>query len=391
MHIAMLFDDAYGGRGGIAQFNRDLIEACCAAKECAEIVLFQRIGALETPQALPPGARYAVRPPSTPGYGRVVSIRYCLLTLLRVCRGERFDLVICGHLYLLPLAILVATVTRAQLVTVMHGVEAWAPSRHRLADFIARRTSNFLSVSRYTFDRFVAWSGNTASRVFVIPNTVELDRFAQPRDTAPLKASLGLGANHVIFTLGRLSSLERYKGYDEIIEVLPRVQAVFPDVVYVLGGDGDDRARLVAKAARLGVGDAVVFPGYLPEADKPLYYRLADVFLLAGRGEGFGIVLLEALASGCPVIASRLDASAEAVLHGELGALVDPGNPDELAGAIIAALRAGRRSTIPDALAYFGKEAFGRRIQEMLRRFAPTPPAEPVAGSARPDRIGARQ
>lgn len=381
MRIAVLFDDAYGGRGGIAQFNRDFIEACAAAEDCTEIVLFQRIGALEAPQAPPPRVRYAIRPPATPGYGRLVSLRYCVLTLLQICR-ERCDLVVCGHLYLLPLAILVATITRAQLVTVMHGVEAWAPSRHRLADFIARRTRNFLSVSRYTFDRFLAWSGNTTSRVFVVPNTVQLDRFAQPGDTGPLAARLGLEARQVIFTLGRLSSLERYKGYDEIIEVLPRVREIFPDVVYILGGDGDDRARLMARASQLGVGDAVVFPGYLPEADKPLYYRLADVFLLAGRGEGFGIVLLEALASGCPVIASRVDASAEAVLHGELGALVDPGNPDELAGAIIDALRAGRHPAVPEALAYFGKDAFGRRVQEMLRRFAPAVPAvEPARHS----------
>ncbi len=96
---------------------------------------------------------------------------------------------------------------------------------------------------------------------------------------------------------------------------------------------------------------------------------MADLFLLAGRGEGFGIVLLEALASGCPVIASNLDASAEAVLHGELGTVVDPGNPQELAQAIVNALKDGRKN-VPEGLDYYRRERFAQRVQDMLRCLA---------------------
>jgi phosphatidylinositol alpha-1,6-mannosyltransferase len=369
MRIAILLDDAYGGRGGIAQFNRDFIEACCTDPARHEVVLFQRIGTQESPAPLPAGARYAVHPPKTFRYGRNVSIRYVLLSVFSVLREGRFDLIVCGHLYLLPLAAPLAAATGAKLATVMHGVEAWGPSRHRLADMIARRVRNIISVSGHTYARFLGWSGNRNSRPFFIPNTVDVDRFRAPLDTAALRSRLGLEGRRIILTLGRLSSQERYKGYDEILEVLPRVRQAHPSVVYVLGGDGDDRPRLEAKAAQLGVSDLVLFPGYLPEADKPLYYQMADLFLLAGRGEGFGIVLLEALASGCPVIASNLDASAEAVLHGELGTVVDPGNPQELAQAIVNALKDGRRS-VPEGLDYYRRERFAERVQHMLRCLA---------------------
>ena len=98
--------------------------------------------------------------------------------------------------------------------------------------------------------------------------------------------------------------------------MLPALAADVPDVAYLIAGDGDDRARLEKKAAALGVADRVVFAGYVPEEEKADHYRLADAFVMPGRGEGFGIVYLEALACGVPVVASSLDASREAVRDG---------------------------------------------------------------------------
>src|SRR5688572_27714324 len=104
MRIAFLFDDAYGGRGGIAQFNRDFIEACCAAGFVEEVVLFQRIGPQEPPPPPPPKARYATRAAAF-RYGPDVNARYIAATLRHLARDRRFDLVVCGHLYLLPLGV----------------------------------------------------------------------------------------------------------------------------------------------------------------------------------------------------------------------------------------------------------------------------------------------
>nr|WP_260171105.1 glycosyltransferase [Salinibacter ruber] len=165
-------------------------------------------------------------------------------------------------------------------------------------------------------------------------------------------------------TLGRLSSDEQYKGHDEILEVLPELVEEIPDVAYLVCGDGDDRARLEAKAERLGVGDRTVFAGYVPEDEKEDHYRLADAFVMPGRGEGFGIVYLEALACGVPVVASAADASREAVRNGKLGTVVDPDDPSAVKDGILNALREPRK--VPSELEYFSFPRFRERWHQVV-------------------------
>jgi len=160
-------------------------------------------------------------------------------------------------------------------------------------------------------------------------------------------------------TLGRLSSEEQYKGHDEILEVLSDLADEIPDVSYLVCGDGDDRPRLERKAEQLGVADRTVFAGYVPEEEKEDHYRLADAFVMPGRGEGFGIVYLEAMACGVPVVASSADASREAVHDGQLGVVVDPDDSTDLRQGIHRALDAERG--VPDGLEHFSFDAFEER------------------------------
>ena len=108
----------------------------------------------------------------------------------------------------------------------------------------------------------------------------------------------------------------------------------------------------------------MVFAGRVPEAEKADHYRVADVFVMAGRQEGFGFVFLEAMASGIPVVASSLDGSREAVLYGELGELADPDDREALKAAIHRAL--GRPRQIPEGLAYFSYEKFRERLRDII-------------------------
>jgi phosphatidyl-myo-inositol dimannoside synthase len=178
-----------------------------------------------------------------------------------------------------------------------------------------------------------------------------------------------LNGHAVIMTLARLAGAERYKGIDEVLECLPELLRVIPSLRYLIVGEGQDQARLEAKAVRLGVREQVVFTGYVAEDDKPDYYRLSDLFVMPGRGEGFGIVYLEALACGIPVIASTRDASREAVRQGELGVLVDPGRREELTAAILSALSTGSRS-VPSGLAYFSPARFRERWHRVVSQLA---------------------
>jgi glycosyltransferase involved in cell wall biosynthesis len=169
----------------------------------------------------------------------------------------------------------------------------------------------------------------------------------------------------VLLTLGRLSSAERYKGFDEVIEVLPILAQARPDISYLIIGDGDDRQRLLRKANALGIGDRVVFAGYVSEAEKAEYYRLGHAFVMPGRGEGYGIAYLEAAATGLPVLGSTLDASGEVINDLQLGEVVDPTDRLALVGAIHRTLARGR-GTIPDRLSECGHEQFAARWHSVL-------------------------
>ena len=168
-------------------------------------------------------------------------------------------------------------------------------------------------------------------------------------------------------TLARLVGYERYKGIDEILEVMPSLLADDPSFTYLILGDGDDQQRLMAKAAALGVKDNVVFTGLVDEVEKADYLRLADVFALPGRGEGFGIVYLEAMACGVPMIGSELDGSREALRDGQLGELVNPNGPASIKQGILRA--AAKSGGVPQGLTYFSWSSFRERIRIAVNPF----------------------
>ena len=161
--------------------------------------------------------------------------------------------------------------------------------------------------------------------------------------------------------------------------MLPDLVAALPDVAYLVVGDGSDRERLEEKARALGVADRVVFTGNVPEAEKADHYRLADVYVMPSQGEGFGFVLLEAMACGIPVIASTLDGGREAVRDGQLGMLVDPADRDELKRAILDALRQPK-GIVPAGLEHFSFRNFEARAHALFGQVLAESP-QPFGGA----------
>jgi phosphatidyl-myo-inositol dimannoside synthase len=130
-------------------------------------------------------------------------------------------------------------------------------------------------------------------------------------------------------------------------------------------GDGCDRRQLEEKATSLGLSKHVVFTGYVPESEKVDYYRLPDAFVMPSRGEGFGIVFLEAMACGVPVVASKADASRDAVCNGALGILVDPSDQEDIKAGVLEALNRPK-SVVPEGLDYFSYGSFARRLHRIV-------------------------
>lgn len=362
MKVLVLLTDAHGGCGGIAQYNRDLLSVLSCYDRCDEVVVLPRL-IPEAMPALPDRVRYRVGAAG----GKLAFLGHVMREVL----STRFGAVICSHLHLLPVAAAVASIQRVPLVLVIYGIEAWKPQGRPLFRRLLRRVDAVVSISGFTTQRFLGWSSLPAERTRLIPCCVGLNAFGRGPKRNDLVVKHGLTGRTVILTLARLAGSERYKGFDEVMEVIPELARTIPTLTYLIAGDGPDRARLEAKARMLGIRDRVVFAGYISEVDKADYYRLADAFVMPGRGEGFGIVYLEAIASGLPVIASTLDASREAVRNGDLGVIVDPDRPEEIVSAILDALRRPR-DVVPDGLDNFSHERFQHRwhrfLDELLAR-----------------------
>jgi phosphatidylinositol alpha-1,6-mannosyltransferase len=357
MRILVLLHDAFGGRGGIAKFNRDLLTALASHPQVTEVVALPRV-IVEAIGPLPDKLDYRA-------YAAGGKAAFLAAELAALATPRWFDLVICGHLRLLPLIQLLEIRSRAPLGLVMHGVDAWEPFGGSAVRRGLKRLDWFLSVSEVTKQRFLDWSGVTPDRGIVIPNAVDLAEFTPGPKRPDLLARYGLAGKRVLMGLARLDERERYKGFDEVIDALPTLLQRHPDLAYMICGDGTDRARLEAKARALGLAERVVFTGYVDEAEKVDHYRLADCFLLAGWGEGFGIVLIEAMACGIPSIGSSLDASCEAVGNGDLGIVVDPKSEADLIRGIEAAL-AQPRGIVPPGLDTFSFRSFEARVHERI-------------------------
>lgn len=348
MRILHLGTDSFGGHGGIALFNREFATALATYGGGTEVVVLPRLIPNE-PESLPANVRFL----ADAAHGRSAY----LWTLMRVAARERIDLVVCGHVNLLPIARMVAK----DPLLVTHGIEAWKPLRDPLSRRLLHDCRAVVSVSDLTRRRFVEWS-HFRGRTFVLPNAVRAAHYGVRAKRADLIERYGLAGKRVLLTVGRLAASERYKGFDEVIEILPSLPA---DVVYLIAGGGDDTQRLVKKAADLGLGDRVIFTGRFAEADKPDLYALADLYVMPSLGEGFGFVFLEALASGVPAIASKHDGGREALRDGQLGLLVDPSSPAEIRAAIVELLD-GRPRAVPPGLDYFSFANFEARVHEIV-------------------------
>jgi phosphatidyl-myo-inositol dimannoside synthase len=357
---SMLLTDAYGGVGGIAKFNRDFLEALNACESIQRVRVLPRlisepISSMQIPEAVIYDRKAARgKLPYARRLGRHIS------------GLSATDLVICGHLNLLPIAWLMAKISHARLALVIHGIEAWAPPKSELRRRLASKADSVISVSKLTAERFCAWSGVDIRRAYILPNCVDFKRFVPQSRDQSLVERYGLQGSRVILTTGRLAAKERYKGFDEVIDMLPRLIESVPDLKYVIVGDGSDRRRLESRVKEMGVSDRVIFTGYIPESEKVAHYSLADVYVMPSSGEGFGIVLIEAAACGVPVVGSSVDGSREALLGGKLGRLVDPKQPQELVNAVIKVLGTRGQRDRPDGLETFGICQFRRRLADWI-------------------------
>lgn len=192
---------------------------------------------------------------------------------------------------------------------------------------------------------------------------IELSRFAQPsRSRLAVRRELGLPAEaRVVGWVGRLVPI---KGCGGFLEACAEARRSLPDVRYLVVGDGELRDPLTRQTAALGLSDVVTFTG--DRSDVPDLMGALDLLVLSSHNEGLGRVLVEAMASGVPVLATSVGGVPEVVLDGETGCLVPPGRPGLMAGAIVDLLTNPEKAAAFVAQASRRVEIFG--IDVMMRK-----------------------
>ena len=197
-----------------------------------------------------------------------------------------------------------------------------------------QKASRLVTISQHCRDDIIRWKPNTADKLSVItPGLSEVFRPLEEGECEDARHRWG-GLRPFLLTVGPAKA---HKNLELAVEVLAEVRRVQPDLrLIMVGAAGRGLRNLYRRAAALGVEDAVVGLGFLRDEYLRELYCTADALLFPSKYEGFGIPPLEAMACGCPVIASSLTAIPEAV--GDAGRLVDPGNKEEWVRAVTEAV-----------------------------------------------------
>ena len=261
----------------------------------------------------------------------------CILASLK--KGYRSKVVIMSHINLLVIGWVIKKISPpTKLVLFAHGIEVWRPL-NRFKTMMLRSCDEVIAVSKFTADRIQELHHVAPEKIRILNNC--LDPFLQ----LPGDKFMGQNLRHrygfketdkILFTLTRLSAKERYKGYDNVMQALVNLKDDYPSMKYLLAGsyDEEEKKYLDAIIERLGLEAYVVMTGYVADEELAAHFSMADIYVMPSMKEGFGIVFIEAMYYGLPVIAGNRDGSVDALCNGKLGLLVDPADINAIQKAI---------------------------------------------------------
>ena len=220
-----------------------------------------------------------------------------------------------------------------------------------------------IAVSRAIAEQAQARLLVPGKRISVVYNGIVAANYDSRQQTTVERRLLGIDTDMPV--IGAVARLERRKGIRYLIETIPLVESICGQIFTVIVGDGPERHQLQILAGALGVEKRVIFTGF--RDDVPGLLQLFDLAAVPSVQEGLCIFCLEALASGCPVIASAIGGLPEIIEHGKTGLLVSPADPEALAKGIIALLR---DRNMAEAMASQGRAMVAERFDRdtMIRK-----------------------
>jgi glycosyltransferase involved in cell wall biosynthesis len=195
----------------------------------------------------------------------------------------------------------------------------------------ARITDKIITLTEQGISEHVDRRIAPREKFISIHSGVDLTPYTElPPDPAAARKRFGLSQDCLV--VGSVGRFEPVKGYDILLRAAGLLRARQPKVQFLLAGDGEEAPRLKRLANELRIGDRVIFPGW--QQELPQVLSALDLFVLPSRNEGMGRVLVQAMAMGTPIVATRVGGIPEVLGEGEAGLLVAPDDPIELASAI---------------------------------------------------------
>lgn len=287
--------------------------------------------------------------------------------------GRKTQTVILSHFNLLIAGWFIKLLKPSvKLVLLAHGIEVWQPLG-RIKKMMLNKCDLILPVSNFTRDKIMQLHGLGREKCSVLNNSLDpyLERpLKKGKDTALLERYGLQPHNKILLTVARMADTELYKGYDKVIQAMASLVKDNQGLRYLLVGKyGEaEKKRLDRLINEHGLKDFVKFAGFVADAELAAHFNLADIFIMPSEKEGFGIVFIEAMFYGKPVIAGNKDGSVDALRNGELGLLVDPGSVEEITTAIKNVLE-NTQDFLPETQKldmHFGYTGYKKRLTERL-------------------------
>ncbi len=296
-----------------------------------------------------------------------------LFVLNAFLKGIQSNLIVISHVNLLPVGWLIKKIApNRRLVMLAHGIEIWS-----LPLGIKKKMLNacdeILCVSQFTKDKIAAFPISKNIKLTVLNNCIDpyLESQYNNDNIINLRKKYNIDqTDKVLFTLARLDANERYKGYDRVIMALAAIEKKTYNFKYIIGGSSDEIERnyVLELIKKHNLEGRVILTGFIPDEDLKDYFQMSDLYIMPSLNEGFGIVFIEAMFYGVPVIAGNTDGSVDALLNGALGQLVNPTNVDEIKNAIISHLETdvNRRPDYNLLMTHFSYDQYKKKLLPII-------------------------
>lgn len=288
-----------------------------------------------------------------------------------ILQGARSKVVILSHINLLMIGWSIKKISPGTRVILMaHGIEIWGRIS-KAKSMMLGAVDHIWAVSNYTRSRIIENHAIPAGKIAVLNNCLDPFLPEEKNITIPSylydRYKLKEGQSF-LFTLTRLSGKEKYKGYDDVITALSLLKD--PSIRYVLAGraDKEELAAMTKKVEAAGLNDQVILAGFIPDAELAAHFKMSDCYIMPSSKEGFGIVFIEAMYYGIPVIGGNADGTMDALRNGELGTPVEPGNVQAISNAIQQVL-GNKQAHLPDKkvlVENFSYPVYKEKMQQLL-------------------------